>query len=219
MKGLLIKDLKLLMGQKQFFVMVCGLGFLFTFANGDPTFAIPYVAIMLCMFAVSTISYDEYDNGGAFLFSLPITRKLYVAEKYIYGFCLGLVSIVVTSVFAVIVMMVRNNWIGSGEFLTLIVVSMLLVAVALGSMIPVQLKFGAEKSRMALIGVSMAIALIVYFSYKILYGMGVDVEQALEAAFSGMTLVMLIVILSVVGIAMLLISYIISVKVMEKKEY
>ena len=34
---------------------------------------------------MSSISYDEFDNGNAFLFSLPITRKDYVLEKYIFG--------------------------------------------------------------------------------------------------------------------------------------
>ena len=180
MKGLLIKDWKLLMGQKQFFVTVCGLGFLFTFVNGDPTFAVPYVAMMLCMFSVGTISYDEYDNGGAFLFSLPITRKVYVAEKYVYGFGLCLISLIVTSVFAAIIMI--------------------------------------EKSRVALMGVVLGIYIIGYFGYMLLQRMGIDLELIL-AAFSGMTLAVVIAVLCGIGVVITIISYMISLKIMEKKEY
>ena len=218
MKGLLIKDLKLLMGQKQFFVTVCGLGFLFTFVNGDPTFAIPYVAMMLCMFSVGTISYDEYDNGGAYLFSLPITRKVYVAVKYVYGFGLCLVSIMVSAVFAAIVMIARNSWMGNGEFVSVLVVSLVLSAVVLDAMIPAQLKFGAEKSRVALMGFVLAIYIIGYFGYRLLESMGIDLEMVL-AAFSGMTLAVVIAVLCGIGIVITMISYMISLKIMEKKEY
>lgn len=218
MKGLLIKDWKLLMGQKQFFVTVCGLGFLFTFVNGDPTFAVPYVAMMLCMFSVGTISYDEYDNGGAFLFSLPITRKVYVAEKYVYGFGLCLLSLMVTSVFAAIIMIAKNSWMGTGEFVSILVVSMVISAIVLDVMIPAQLKFGAEKSRVALMGVVLGIYIIGYFGYMLLQRMGIDLELIL-AAFSGMTLAVGIAVLCGIGVVITMISYMISWKIMENKEY
>lgn len=218
MKGLLIKDLKLLMGQKQFLVTVCGLSFVFTFVNGDPTFAIPYVTMMLCMFSVGTISYDEYDNGGAYLFSLPITRKVYVAEKYVYGFGLCLAAIIVSAVFSVIVMIGKNSWMGNMEFVSILVVSIVLSAVVLDAMIPAQLKFGAEKSRVALMGFVFVFYIIGFFGIKFLESMGIDLEMAL-AAFSGMTLAMVIAVLCGIGVVITIISYIISTKIMEKKEY
>ena len=218
MKGLLIKDLKLLMGQKQFFVTVCVLSFLFTFVNGNPTFAIPYVTMMLCMFSVGTISYDEYDNGGAYLFSLPITRKVYVVEKYVYGFGLCLGAIIVSAVFSVIVMIGKSSWMGNAEFVSILVVSIVLSAVILDAMIPAQLKFGAEKSRVALMGFVLVIYLIGYFGYRILESMGINLEMAL-AAFSGMTLGVVIAALCGIGIVVTVISYMISLRIMEKKEY
>ena len=41
--------------------------------------------IVTAIFAITTISYDEFDNGLAFLMTLPVTRKQYVAEKYLLG--------------------------------------------------------------------------------------------------------------------------------------
>lgn len=36
------------------------------------------------MIAVGTLSYDETDNGLAFLMTLPVDRKTYVREKYLF---------------------------------------------------------------------------------------------------------------------------------------
>ena len=48
--------------------------------------AVGYVTFIFTLFTVSTISYDEYDNGYPFLFTLPITRRQYVNEKYVVCF-------------------------------------------------------------------------------------------------------------------------------------
>ena len=79
MKGLLIKDFKLLKNQKQFFLIIGLITFMFLVTNDSPYFTITYATMMFSMFTMSTISYDEYDNGAAYLFSLPISRKGYVA--------------------------------------------------------------------------------------------------------------------------------------------
>lgn len=218
MKGLLIKDFKLLMGQKQFFLTVCGLAVLFSFVNGDPAFAMPYVAIMLCMFTISTISYDEYDNGGAFLFSLPITRKVYVTEKYLYGFLLCVISFLFTSIVSCLMMAVKKEWIAGGEFVSILVVSALFAVLMLGVMIPAQLKFGAEKSRMALLGIVMLFYIIIYVVVFLAERTGIDVER-IFAAFSGMEQVVIVVAMCGTSAVITLISYIISLRIMEKKEF
>ena len=67
-------------------------------AGQDTGFVIMYANIIFMMFGLSTISYDAFDNGEAFLFTLPITKKLYVQEKYVFslgallsGFILSLI--------------------------------------------------------------------------------------------------------------------------------
>ena len=85
MKGLLIKDFKLLKNQKQFFLTVSMMGIIFLVVSNNPDFVISYITIMISIFTLSTISYDQYNNGMAYLFTLPITRKEYVGEKYVFG--------------------------------------------------------------------------------------------------------------------------------------
>ena len=72
--------------QIQFFVLVVVMGVILNLAgSGSVSFAIGYFTIVTAIFAITTISYDEFDYGLAFLMTLPVTRKQYVAEKYLLG--------------------------------------------------------------------------------------------------------------------------------------
>ena len=62
MKGLIIKDFKLLMMQKSFFVTLTIVAIFFGITT-DSIFVIGFLTMICSMFALSTISYDEFDNG------------------------------------------------------------------------------------------------------------------------------------------------------------
>ena len=94
MKGLFVKDIELMKQQKQFFILVVVMEVILNLAgSGSVSFATGYFTIVTAIFAITTISYDEFDNGLAFLMTLPVTRKQYVAEKYLlsraYGCSVG----------------------------------------------------------------------------------------------------------------------------------
>lgn len=89
MKGLLIKDFKLMKMQKNFFLMMIAIVIAISFFQNEISFPLGFLPFVISLFSLSTISYDEFDNGNAFLFSLPISRKDYVKEKYLLSFLLG----------------------------------------------------------------------------------------------------------------------------------
>ena len=85
MKGLLIKDIKLLKNQgKTLIITLFVLGIVWGAMNANPLTIVSYVTVILAIFTVSTISYDEYENCYLFLFTLPVTRKQYTVEKYVF---------------------------------------------------------------------------------------------------------------------------------------
>ena len=89
MKGLLIKDFKLLKTQQKFFLLVLFIAIAVEmFSGSSSSFLIDTYPLWPYYSPLSSISYDEFDNGNAFLFSLPITRKSYVIEKYGLGLIL-----------------------------------------------------------------------------------------------------------------------------------
>ena len=81
MKGLLIKDYKLLMLQKKTFLLMLLIAICMNFAMQDnPGFIIGYLTFFAALMANTTLSYDEYGNGIIFLLTLPVTRKTYVKQ-------------------------------------------------------------------------------------------------------------------------------------------
>ena len=97
MKGMLIKDFKLLRNMRNSLIIIVLVAVTSGAYLQDASFVIPYLAFIGATFASSTLSYDEYDNGYAYLLSMPVTRKGYVTEKYILGFILGGVPLIFLS--------------------------------------------------------------------------------------------------------------------------
>src|SRR5699024_6759865 len=120
MKGLIIKDFKLLMMQKSFFITLAIVAIFFGITT-DTIFVIGFLTMICSMFALSNISYDEFDNGNAFLFSLPITRKGYVIEKYIFGIMLGVISLILSTIIACILTLFLNGAITNDLFLVALI--------------------------------------------------------------------------------------------------
>lgn len=73
MKGLFVKDLKLMMLQKNFLLLILAIVIGMMIFTDDVIFPLGFLSFIVSLFTVSTISYDDFDNGNAFLFTLPIT--------------------------------------------------------------------------------------------------------------------------------------------------
>lgn len=218
MKGLLIKDLKLIKNNMRnsvimIILMAGGMG---AYMN-NTTFLIVYLALVGTMFVSSTISYDEFDNGFSFLLSLPVTRRGYVAEKYIFGLCMGCSGWLIGTIISVTAGAVRQTMMPADTLmaaLVLLPVDLILLSV----MIPAYLKFGIEKSRFVMIGVMALLAVLMIVGAKAAETMNIDLDALTEklsmlgmgATFAAMT---------GIGLAMLLLSCRISIRIMERKEF
>ena len=218
MKGLLIKDIKLMLGQKMFFLVVVGMGIFFMFSNENPVSGVSYITMLLSIFTLSTISYDEFDNGMSFLMTLPIERKTYAQEKYVFAGFTSLFSAVGTSVLAYIMGMVMGNPVDMTEVIgvacLIILVSWLMLAIT----IPLQIKYGAEKGRIAMILAIGALFGIFYVLAKVLSSTGTDMNGVVIflTSLEPWQIVLGAVIVTVI---MLIISYTICVRIINKMEY
>lgn len=217
MKGLLIKDLRLMKMQKNFFILMIVIGIGLVLAGNEISFTLGFLSFVISLFSISTISYDEFDNGYPFLFTLPISRSLYVKEKYVLSLILGLGSLILATVICAIITLFKNN-IPLFDLLMMALMILPYIILVQAIMIPFQLKFGAERGRIAIIGVLGAIILLgilIFQSLKILkINFAVIVEQisVLDIRVLGFILVILAVVI-------LFISLIISIKIMKQKEF
>ena len=169
MKGLLIKDFQLAFLNIKMLVALCIVSiFLTSSSTGSAAFVISYVTIIFFMFVLTSISYDELDHSISFLFTLPISRKTYVLEKYVFSLVCGMIGLVFSSVICVVIGRVKNMDLVGPDFIpvALSIYLMLLFIVAL--MLPIQLKFGGDNGRIALFLVFGIIVVAVYIGSKIL---------------------------------------------------
>ena len=220
MKGLLIKDFKLLTRQKSMLFIVLAIILFFPMLEMDAGFIVSYTMIIMLFMTVSTVSYDDYDNGMAFLFTLPVDRKTYAREKYALGLMVAVASWLFAVLINVIYMVLLTKESASVISETVLAALMIFpIALIMWEVIlPLQLKFGAEKARVVLFIVAGVIAALGVISSKLAEGregqMNNLVKTLEQIGPMGVGIA-----LFAVAIAGLLISYVSSVKIVEKKEY
>ena len=217
MKGLFVKDIELMKQQKQFFILVVVMGVILNLAggSGSVSFATGYFTIVTAIFAITTISYDEFDNGLAFLMTLPVTRKQYVAEKYLLGAGLTAVAWGIATITGVICKGVAElqgclseTIIGSLIYIPL---ALLMLAVSL----PLVIHFGAEKGRYIAMVMWAIIFAVVYILIKTM-GLSAD---AVDAWLNGLNWGMVLGGVALFTVIVYMGSYWGSVRLMEKKEF
>lgn len=210
MKGLLLKDLAIVKQQGRSIFIIVAIAVFMMLSGNDITFAIAYANILFVMFGITTLNYDAFDNGFSFLFTLPITRKIYVAEKYIFS----LMCVATGLGLSAILMLVTGNM--NSEALGFIVGYAVAAVLLLSVLLPIELKFGPEKGRIAMI-VIFAIVFAAVFGIKSV--VGADKLASILLNLEKMNDAVVACILAAIVIVLAGISYFISCKVIEKKEF
>lgn len=218
MKGLLIKDFMLLKNQRQFMIIVGVFCFIFMFMNEDISFGISYMTVMFSMFTTSTISYDEYDNGMAYLFTLPVERKSYVKEKYIFGLGITLFTVMIASAASAFAFIIKKVNFDLEEFLIVIAVSCIVSILIFSTTIPLQIKFKAEKSRIVSMAACICAVALVFLVAKIGKIFGIDWERLIGNVMQAQWWILIIGCFAF-GFMVMGISYMISLSIMKKKQF
>lgn len=215
MKGLLIKDLRLTLGQRRFFVLFLFIAGMLNF-NSDGSFVIGYMTFVCSVYALSTISYDE--NGYPFLMTLPVLRKTYAREKYVFSLLFSSSAWVIAVVVALAFKICRKVDFLPADFFLEAAVFIPIYIVLFAVMFPFQFKFGGEKGRIAMMVACGAGFFAVYLSMKGLQKVGIDVEKII-ASLPTLHQGLLELLAFVISVVALLVSAAISSRIMCKKEF
>ena len=218
MKGLFIKDFKLLKLQKNFLLLILAIVIGMMAFTDDVVFPLGFLSFVVSLFTVSTISYDDFDNGNAFLFTLPVTRNDYVIEKYFLGLLFGGIAWILATALGVLTTVLK----GTLPVTELILASLMILPIMIviqAIMFPFQLKFGSDKGRVAMIGAFGAlavIALVIVNGAKAVFNIDlVNILDTLPTVSMGT----LGVIAVIIAFLLFLISMGISLSIMKKKEF
>ena len=220
MKALFIKDWKLLKNQgKMFGAVLVFYGLLAVMDNSMGQSILGFFPFLFGFFTISTVSYDEYQHGMTYLMTLPVRRETYVQEKYLFAMSLAgagsLLVLVLELLYQVIVHPVMTNaamWEILSSTCFMIPVVILFLALAL----PLNLKFGSEKGRSLFSGMMLGIFFGGIVIVKKVKG-SLLLEQIQTLLHAKGLLLVLVGIL--IYALILVISYRISVRIIENREF
>ena len=213
MKGLLIKDYYILWSQKRTFLIFLFIALMFLIGNDDPAGAVSYCLFITTFLSLTTISYDDHENGLAFLMTLPPGRKTYVTAKYVFCLINSVTAWFVLILLGCALVSSKN----STDFLTLFTEMFLLLLsciIVSSLLMPLHLKYGAEKTRFVLLG---CLGFIIGLGL-ILSKMGAPFGDLLDSV-TGISLPAAGITLTLAAVLIYAASYVIALKVVEGKEF
>lgn len=217
MKGLLVKDFKLMKMQKNFFLMFIVMVIGMMAISDDVSFMLGFLTFIISLLALTTISYDEFDNGYAFLFTLPVSRTGYTIEKYCLALLLGGGAWIFATLLSVVVAVSRRTYSVSD----IMMIALMILPVALVTQavtIPFQLKFGGEKGRIAIICTVGLLFVVGVAVVKMAELLGIDLWSILDN-LPVVNLRMLVLVIIILAVVILMVSMRISISIMNKKEF
>lgn len=221
MKGLLIKDIRLLMRQqRRFFMLLIVVVIMLNFLTESAEFALGYLSFLSVFFVLSTFSYDEYENGMPFLMCLPVARKDYVREKYVLGILAVGAGWLIGILCAVIFQTVQNG-ISAAAIGQLMRMAFFIIPVPLlweAVTLPLVIRYGNEKGKIIAVIVVAIVCANGYLAVKVLQNRGIEPGKFVDSLFAeglGVFAALALVLSAVV----LAVSCVISQRIMRKKEF
>ena len=210
MLGLIKKDFLLIKANLKsmiiIFVIYIMLAFQGTF---DVTFIIPLIGIMLF---ISTFSYDDFNNWNSYAVTLPDGRRNVVRAKYIASIILTVILGAVALAIGAGISYTKTNSINVDEIMSSLMGTMLSSVIIISLLYPIVFKFGATNGRIILFAVVFGIA-----------GIGALIAQFVDTTpiinmINRLDSYSLIAI-PIISVILLGISYLISNKIYQNKEF
>lgn len=217
MKALFIQDFRYMLTQKSFLVLIALVGIVLALTQNDNyIFVIGYLGFMGMITGMMSLTMDDQSHGLAFLFSLPIDRRTYVREKYIFIVLMGVSFSIFATALCLLFRMFAEYKAPLDEILATALGTFFVMLLFVCFMLPLQLKFGAERARLA-----SFIAIGLFFAAVIVAGLVVNFANALPfiQAFLSMSPVALTGIGAAFLIVCLRISYSASLRVILHREF
>ncbi len=210
MLGLIKKDFLLIKANLKsmaiIFIVYLILAFQGTF---DVIFIIPLIGIMLF---ISTFSYDDFNNWNSYAVTLPNGRKNVVRAKYIASIILTIILAIVSLTIGIGISYTKTNSINLDEIISSLMGTMLSSIIIISLLYPIVFKFGATNGRIILFAVVFGIA-----------GIGALIAQFVDTTpiinmINRLDSCSLIAI-PIISAILLGISYLISNKIYQNKEF
>ena len=210
MLGLIKKDFLLIKANLKSMVIIFIVYLMLAFQGAfDVTFIIPLIGIMLF---ISTFSYDDFNNWNSYAVTLPDGRKNVVRAKYIASIILTVVLGIGALAIGIGISYTKTNSINLDEIISSLMGTMLSSVIIISLLYPIVFKFGATNGRIILFAVVFGIA-----------GIGALIAQFVDTTSIINMINRLdsypLVAIPIISAISLGISYLISNKIYQNKEF
>lgn len=208
--GLIIKDCMTLKSYMKTIIFMIILFSVCMYINGDITSFMPvYIPLFFGILVMSSFSYDNISKSDKYLLTFPVSKKDVVKARYLYVLLITFVGSILGFLLTIFIALINNKV----NFDLESVLSTLLGAVCGISIfqilqIPIMYKFGAEKGRMIQIVLVVALMVIISVAITMANGFSLNMLEKYGVVIGCVAIVLLYVL-----------SYKISCKIYEKKEF
>jgi len=216
MAGLIIKDLINLKRYGKILGVLIAIYAIMSFINKDVSMFNSFFTVVLAMITISSYSFDEAAKWDSYALSMPVDRKDIVRGKYCLLLIITLIGLGISLLFTVSI----NLYTGSNSLLKnfeFSIIGGLGLLFLYSIIIPFITRFGVEKARIIIIIVLMLPMAIGYLIKNSFNNEIIIPEIILE--ISELFLQYKSIIVSIGIVLALSISYNISVKIYQKKQF
>lgn len=210
MKGLLVKDL--MISRRSLFAFVCILLLLLMLSLtmksdfsmlGDGVLS--FMSIYFVGFlTISLFAYDEACKWNLFALSLPVSKRLLVRSRYTYLMMMMLAATCFSFLFQV-----ANGSPFGVQALLQIIISVAVSLLLIGILVPLMYRFGTQTARILLMLGILLIFLLGFLLQKASVSLDILLDQGV---------VFLVAVACALCLLLFFVSYLISCKIMEKKQ-
>lgn len=172
------------------------------------TYIIPFLGVILL---TSTFSYDDFNHWHTFAISLPQGRNNIVKAKYITG----IVMIIILSIFSLTMsyfLPLLSNKVIPTNILTDTFESAIAIIIIISFMFPIIIKYGSTNGRIKMLTIFFIISVAIGIGYKFITPL--NHIPSLKNINNYLN-----IIIPIVSIIFLYLSYKISCKIYQKKEF
>lgn len=211
MLALVLKDLYML--QKQFKLIGVMLAFFMfmAFVLDNGIFLITLILIFATLQVTTAFTFDEMSDWDKFAGTLPVSKKQIVQSRYVLGVVLSVGGLLIVTPIMIVSNVITFNLpiYQVGAILT-VVISFALVIIAI--LLPLYIKFGSQKARI--------IMFVLFFTPTILGGTMAGAFESVKADLPPVdTLALYSYGLPILALCIVYISFKISVRWYEKKQF
>jgi len=215
MKGLIIKDFINLKKTLKIFVVISLLYFVIGITSNNPGFFSNILCAILAVTTISLFSYDDLAKWDVYVLTMPIKRETIIMARYIMMLLLALIGAAFSAVLTVASGLYLKK--GIKDELIGIVLGTSLIILLLSIIIPFVVKLGVERARLILVAIYFIPVMVFMMLKQMFEKRSLEIPNWLIKT-GNIAMKYIYIIIPLTLLLVLAFSYLISVRLYNKKE-